>query len=151
MKTCCRHLDGARHNRPAAEITELADLLQPLPGVEGESRYRCRKCGGLWREWVQYVYDGEVYLLAAVDTPPPQPRNRSCVTAPLWGALAGFIISFFTLPPLPEEAVRVWPSVLRPLSEEASQRTTWMVGSLLLGMACGFMVCLILRRFKRRA
>ena len=146
-KTCCSHLQGARHHRPAAEIAELSELLQSLPSEKGEGRYRCRKCGRLWREWMQYVYDGEVYLLAAVDTSPsPTLWSRFCTAGALWGALFGFALGIFTLPPLPEEAVRVWPSALRPLSEEASRRMHWAVGLLLAGTACGFIVCLILRR-----
>ncbi|MDH3348674.1 MAG: hypothetical protein OEM02_11335, partial [Desulfobulbaceae bacterium] len=143
--------ENAQYQRHASEIPELNQLLEKLSDetAQGTTLYRCRRCNLVWEEWVQYVYNGEVYLFA----PKPQstmpslnPKTGSCARGAFLGALSGLFIGFLTLPPLPADKSSTWPTILRPLSKEALQRSEWVAYFLLAGMACGFALCRILRR-----
>lgn len=151
LQPCCRDLKNSQHQRPVSELSELNQLLEKLPDetAQGTTLYRCRLCNLVWEEWVQYVYNGEVYLLAPKpqSTPPAaNPQTGLCARGALWGALSGLFIGFLTMPLLPADKSSTWPTILRPLAKEAVQRSEWVAYFLLAGMACGYALCRIWRR-----
>jgi hypothetical protein len=151
---CCGRLEGATRYSPVAEDEDLEAVLEPLPDVGGERRYRCRVCGRVWREWVQRVYDGDVYLTARLEAARPGPRDRRLnlpVAGMVWGMLFGCVGAFLAMPPLPEHAKRRFMNVLTPVSPEIEVRTSWVVGLTLAGAAIGALVGALLERRRRRS